>query len=304
MRAGTRVKKNPQGGKDGRIWIRVVTACLSVSPPILPVDFGLANERRIRKIADMAAYAAELRRELCLRNLEFAKSNNLFHVLSYGEMPVVVYGPQPECTLNIPALAKTRLERGTRHGNFYGPSYAAIQKNPQSFRRLQKVHAQGRRSLPRGDRLWRELDSSTSSDALLMNIFCCPRVASRAAVSSMLGTERADMPQFGYRACVPLANGNSDRTEIDMKLGSLLVEAKLTEGDFQTAAKAMLDAYRDFAGVFDVAGLPRVGNRFVSYQLIRNVLAAHATGLSFCVMLDARRPDLLEAWQAVMRAIR
>jgi hypothetical protein len=42
----------------------------------------------------------------------------------------------------------------------------------------------------------------------------------------------------------------------------------------------------------------------LSYQLIRNVLAAHATGFSFCVLTDARRPDLLEAWFQVMQAIR
>ena len=42
---------------------------------------------------------------------------------------------------------------------------------------------------------------------------------------------------------------------------------------------------------------------YVSYQLIRNVLAAHASGSSFCVMADARRPDLLEAWHTIMRCV-
>jgi hypothetical protein len=50
--------------------------------------------------------------------------------------------------------------------------------------------------------------------------------------------------------------------------------------------------------------LPKSGNKYASYQLIRNVLAAHALGLSFCVLLDARRPDLIEAWYAVMRCVR
>ena len=40
------------------------------------------------------------------------------------------------------------------------------------------------------------------------------------------------------------------------------------------------------------------------YQLIRGVLAAHATGGSFCVLCDARRPDLIENWYSVMRAVR
>ena len=38
--------------------------------------------------------------------------------------------------------------------------------------------------------------------------------------------------------------------------------------------------------------------------MIRGVLAAHATGGSFCVLCDARRPDLIENWYLVMRAVR
>jgi hypothetical protein len=34
------------------------------------------------------------------------------------------------------------------------------------------------------------------------------------------------------------------------------------------------------------------------------VLAAYALDLSFCVLLDARRPDLIEDWYAVMRCVR
>jgi len=33
------------------------------------------------------------------------------------------------------------------------------------------------------------------------------------------------------------------------------------------------------------------------------VLAAYAAGLSFCVIADARRQDLLEAWYAIMRCV-
>jgi hypothetical protein len=63
---------------------------------------------------------------------------------------------------------------------------------------------------------------------------------------------------FGWKARVPLASGRSDRTEVDMRLGSLLVEAKLTEGDFQTKAAAVVEAYRDFDAVFERELLPRV----------------------------------------------
>jgi Restriction Endonuclease associating with ARP len=238
-------------------------------------------------------YAAELRREICARNAEFALTNRLDHVPSYGAVPVTVYAPDPE---------------GTRHGNFFPASYRAILKRAEWSSRLNKVHAQARTALPRADRRWRELDSCTSSDALLMNIFCCPGVCNSKAVTAMLGTEPDDVPEFGYRARVPMKSAPNgkvrfDRTEVDMKLGTLLVEAKLTENDFQNAPAELVASYRDLEEVFEISTLPRSGDRYVSYQLVRNVLAAHTGGLSFCVMLDARRPDLLEAWHAIMRAV-
>ncbi|HEU5412718.1 MAG TPA: hypothetical protein VFW31_03130 [Candidatus Angelobacter sp.] len=238
-------------------------------------------------------FAGELRREICARNADFALQNRLDHVPSYGAVPVTVYAPDPE---------------GKSHGNFHPASYRAILRRPEWSSRLNKVHAQARTSLPRTDRRWRELDSCTSSDALLMNIFCCPGVCNSKRVAAMLGTEQSDVPEFGYRARVPMKSTGKgrprfDRTEVDMKLGTLLVEAKLTENDFQNASAELVASYRDLDEVFEVSALPRSGDRYVSYQLVRNVLAAHAGEFSFCVMLDARRPDLLEAWHAIMRAV-
>jgi hypothetical protein len=113
------------------------------------------------------------------------------------------------------------------------------------------------------------------------------------------------VPLFGFKPEIPLRSGKTDRTEIDMKLGDLLVEAKLTETDFQTAPARMIERYRDLEEVFDSGELTMSGGGIVSgYQLIRGVLAAHATGGSFCVFCDARRPDLIENWYSVMRAVR
>lgn len=151
-----------------------------------------------------------------------------------------------------------------------------------------------------------------------MNIFCCPGVCSHPLIAGMLGTEPNDVPEFGYRARVPLklpVDSNAaqskralrerlDRTEVDMKLGSLLIESKLTESDFQTAPASLVIAYRDLEEVFDVASLPRANESFISYQLIRNVLAAFALDSCFCVLLDARRPDLLESWHTIIGCVR
>jgi hypothetical protein len=193
-------------------------------------------------IASGAFCASLLRQELCARNRAFALENGLAHVESYGGMPVIVYEPTAD---------------GVQHGNFLDASYAAILARPEWKRRLNKVHAQAKRALPKCERGWKELDSSMSSDALLMNIFCYPGVIESPAVRSLLGVDAADPPQFGFRARVPFKTGLVDRTEVDMRLGDLLVEAKLTESDFQSKDASTMLRYRDFEEVFEVKMLPR-----------------------------------------------
>lgn len=234
------------------------------------------------------SWAEVLRRELSLRNREYANRASLFFRESIGSR-VVCYQASDDLA---------------RHGNFLPQSYQAILKKPQWSRRLEKPHTSAHRALPREGWRWRELDSSTSSDALLMNIFCFPGTLKQTRVLSLLGVEAGAKPQFGFKARVPLANGRVDRTEVDMRLGDLLVEAKLTEGDFQRRAAAVVKNYRDFEEVFDGRDLPREEDSYISYQLIRNVLAAYALDCAFCVMLDERRPDLQEAWYAIMRCVR
>src|SRR5438876_3658950 len=235
-----------------------------------------------------SGYVSTLRQELIARNSSYASLNLLPHVTSYGDLPVVVY-QQSEC--------------GRHHGNFISASYRAILRRPQWRRRLQKVHTQGRRSLPAKDDLWRELDSSLSSDALLMNIFCYPGVTRRIEVGGILGIEPGSLPEFGFMPRIPLFSEATERTEVDMKLGSVLFEAKLTEGDFQIQCAELVEQYRDLQEVFECRQLPRVKRKYISYQLIRNVLAAHALGLDFCT-LRTRRPDLLEDWFRIVRCTR
>lgn len=237
----------------------------------------------------VASYAGELRRELSWRNRQYAKRLQLLNRESYGDPPSICYLPS---------------EDGMRHGNFLCESYDAIVRNPSWRKRLLKPHTQARCALPREDRAWKELDSSNSSDALLMNIFCFPDTLRSRRVLDLLGVETGFVPEFGFRARVPLGNGRVDRTEVDMRLGELLVESKLTESDFQCRVVALVESYRDFADVFECRKLAQDARGFLSYQLIRNVLAAHHGDCSFCVMLDARRPDLREAWFTVMSCIR
>jgi hypothetical protein len=95
-----------------------------------------------------------------------------------------------------------------------------------------------------------------------------------------------------------------DRTEIDLQLGNLFLEAKLTETNFQTAALRLIERYRDLETIFDLTRLPRKPTGVIQgYQLIRNVLAAFASDAGFCVLSDARRPDLIEIWYSVLSAV-
>jgi hypothetical protein len=101
-----------------------------------------------------------------------------------------------------------------------------------------------------------------------------------------------------------LLSGGEDATEVDMRLGSLLVEAKLTERSFTTSPKTHVSRYRQLNDVFSIDSLPGDESHYFSYQLIRNVLAAASAGAHFLVLIDARRPDLRQEWEAVRAAIR
>ncbi len=227
---------------------------------------------------------AQLRQEISARNL--IRGEKFEHELSYGSAASVIY-----------------QESDGIHGNFLPASWARIAANPLWRKRLEKSYTASRYVPRAGDRRRFELDCANSSDALLMNIFCCPRVLSRAPLCTLLGIERGLEPEFGFRPPIPRINGHVDRTEIDLRLGNLLVEAKLTEGDFQRAPRRLLARYRDVDEVFDLEQLPIVNDVVHSWQLIRGVLAAHACAASFLVLCDRRRPDLIDRWFEVMRAV-
>jgi hypothetical protein len=204
--------------------------------------------------------ASQLRRYLSARAEQLARTQGLLHELSTGTSAAVIFG---------------RDEQG-RHGNFHPAAYARICADADWVRRLGKVHTASRHSRARKDWQWMELDSASSSDALLMNVFCHPGVYDgtllSAPVATLLNVDPATQPCFGAHPGVPLKrNPNTrarkkvtadpvDRTEIDLTLATdtstLFLEAKLTESDFQTATPALIHRYRDLRTVFDVDRLP------------------------------------------------
>lgn len=233
--------------------------------------------------------ASALRRELSARNLDRAATHP--HELTHGATPSILYTPNPDTAT---------------HGNFLPASYRRILANPAWAARLTKSYAAAARIPRRHDRSHRaELDCANSSDALLMNLFCYPGILRRPATCQLLQVEVGLTPQFGVRTDIPVTGTLPDRTEADLLLGDLLLEAKLTESSFGQARPSLVTRYRNFDLAFDPEDLPRThAGHFAHYQLLRGALAAHASGRRFALLADRRRPDLHESWFQILRAVR
>jgi hypothetical protein len=230
------------------------------------------------------ASANSLRREVHAR----AALRPVEHETSFGVSASVLYAES---------------EDGS-HGNFLTASYRRICADAEWRKRLEKSYTAGA-WLPRKDDRWRgELECASSSDALLMNLFCYPRVMLRAQVCALLGVDVGTRPEFGVRAGLEMRRDEVDRTELDMRLGDLLVEAKLTEGGFGKVSRERLMRYIAMEEVFEIDGLPWQGASVQGYQLIRGVLAARAQGARFLVLCDGRRQDMAEMWFRVLSAVR
>jgi hypothetical protein len=229
--------------------------------------------------------ASELRRELSARNLALAANHE--HETTYGSIASVLY----------------REDETGNHGNFFPASYKRICANAGWTQRLAKAYTASSRIVRGNERTRGELDCSNSSDALLMNVFCHPRSTQSKALCNLLNIDPGTQPDFGVRVRTPIANGQEDRTEVDMQIGDLLVEAKLSESNFQTARADLMARYEDFEPIFDTERLPRSRGQFRGYQLLRSVLAAAHQDARFAVLCDARRPDLREEWFAVIACI-
>ena len=185
------------------------------------------------------------------------------------------------------------------HGNFLNSSYRNILEKESWRARLEKPHP----FFP-GEQQVKELDSCNSSDALLMNIFCHPGIDEWKSLKKLLGLSEIGEPEFGFLAKVRKNSGQDDATEIDMKLNGILMEAKLTEKDFTRKKKRIVESYDNFKKVFNEEFLPQSSEDYLNYQLIRNILAAYEHNLSFLLVCDARRPDLVKEFYFTARCVK
>jgi len=234
-------------------------------------------------------WSSTLRSTLRERALAWAQAQGLPNYNSLGKAPTVLF---------------ERTDDGQSHGNFHTDAWQAIISNTSWRSRLDKPHSQARALPVAKAATARELDSSNSSDALLMNCFCYPGAAKRILERLGFSMHASAQPEFGVKAKLPLIDESPDATEIDMRVGGIVFEAKLTEKDFTSRPVAHVQRYSGLATHFDLSALPSTGAEIGGYQLIRNVLAGADKNATLIVLLDQRRPDLLQEWWQIHSAIK
>lgn len=177
--------------------------------------------------------------------------------------------------------------------SFHPDTFANICKNIAYKKRLDKTHP----NVPG----FKEMQSSNSSDALLMNIFAHPKIKEWKSLRDLISIDQSDKIEFGWNPV--FANETNHKTEIDMKIGNSIFEAKLTEKDFTQKELKVVLTYSNVENIIDLKDL--TNNNIVSnYQLIRNLLAAEKYDYKFNLLIDETRTDLIREFYKVKNAIK
>ncbi len=146
----------------------------------------------------------------------------------------------------------------------------------------------------------KEMASSNSSDAVLMNVFCHPKIKVWKGVAQLTGINPDDI-EFGWN---PGIETHDSPTEIDMYSNNTIYEAKLTEKGFtEKNIGKVREVYPDFEDVFESSSLTENG-MVKHYQLIRNIIAAKKHDANFRLIIDYRRPDLLRYFLETVASVK
>ncbi|MDR1666633.1 MAG: hypothetical protein LBS03_02920 [Bacteroidales bacterium] len=187
--------------------------------------------------------------------------------------------------------------------NFILESFDNIKRHPDWFIRIEK-------KLKDHPGVF-EMQSSNSSDALLMNIFCYPDF-----ISENKFTENKMKfgwnPNFSYekKKLEYLKKIGKDKefhfSEIDLKIDNSIFEAKLTETDFGDKEIETVKRYDGFQCVFNEKLLSKTedGLKYRNYQLIRYILAAFKDYLEFILLVDETRNDLIEDFENTKKSVK
>ncbi|MGA2298497.1 MAG: hypothetical protein ABSG15_13205 [FCB group bacterium] len=190
-----------------------------------------------------------------------------------------------------------KYDQDKKHGNFLDASFDVIM-NTSWKAKFEKLHTHFHDGT-------KELDSCNSSDALLMNIFCHPRISEWKGIREMFGGDNLKKIKFG---CMPKISKNInkfDNTEIDMCSTTFFVEAKLTEPDFTSKKKSVVESYIDFETVFDREKLNPSDSVYHNYQLIRNILTLKKyNDKDFYLICDQRRSDMISSFNVTLACVK
>jgi hypothetical protein len=177
--------------------------------------------------------------------------------------------------------------------NFYPETFANICDKIDYKKRLDKPHSK----VPD----FKEMQSSNSSDALLINFFTHPEIKEWKSLRDLISINQSDDIEFGWNP--EFDNEINHKTEIDMKIGNAICEAKLTEKNFTSKRLQIVLGYSNVENIIDLKVLTK--NNIVSnYQLIRNLLTAEKHGLKFNLLIDETRIDLIREFYKVKCAIK
>ena len=180
--------------------------------------------------------------------------------------------------------------------SFHEMTYQNILSNEDWEKRTKKIHSHFNDGTL-------EMQSSNSSDALLMNIFCYPEFQQWKGPTQLLSIDSNSEIEFGWNPKFDNENIGHP-TEIDAKIGNHIFEAKLTEESFTTKTKDVVRRYGDFNTVFDEDLLLNNDGNINNYQLVRNILTAYKYNFDFTVLLDESRIDLIREFLNVIKAVR
>jgi hypothetical protein len=184
--------------------------------------------------------------------------------------------------------------------SFCPETYESIKLNKNWNQRIQKKH-----NFFKNGTL--EMQSSNSSDALLMNVFCHPSSLNNPKLIDLIGVDKMPCASdlvFGWNPFFENESRNHP-TEVDMKIGQHIFEAKLTENSFTKKNIDVVFRYPYFSDIFrcDLVKIDQQ-NRVSGYQLMRNIITAYVHNFNFTVLLDESRKDLINEFLNVKSTIK
>jgi hypothetical protein len=205
--------------------------------------------------------------------------------------------------LNLSPSSKDAIIFNDLVFNFHPSSWNEIDNNTFYKKRTIKIHSHFKSIKP----AVYEMQSSNSSDALAMNVFCYPNIQNCLGLKSLFEVDEITKIDFGFKAKVlKIKDGidKPDKTEVDLFLNdNIICECKLTEEGFTIKNKAEVESYKNFSAVFHTDMLIQNETSYLNYQLIRNILAAYQHKSRFILLCDMRRPDLAKSFYQTVRCI-